>query len=280
MAPESKGVAIITGSERGIGKAIALRLADEGYDVALNDLPHAAESLERLAEEIKQKGRKSIVVTGDISVENNVRDLVEATVQNLGGVDVVSTICSYPGETNLKQQQMIANAATFNGGPFLKTTLDDWERIFAVNVHGAYLCFRYAAEQMVKQGRGGRLLAASSVAGKTGEPYVTAYSSTKWAIRGLVASVAKEFGKHGITANAYAPGIIDTPLWRTVAETLADGFGLQSADDVYEAEKRSNAVGYLGVPEDVANLVSFLVRKESHFVTGQTVSVNGGRFVG
>ncbi|KAF8622994.1 hypothetical protein AX15_006588 [Amanita polypyramis BW_CC] len=172
MTSESKGTVIVTGASGAIGRAIVAQLAEDGYDIAVNDLPRCQNSLESLADDIKKKGRKAIVVVGDVTVEDDVKKLVETTVEKLGGLDV-----------------MIANAGIYTGGPFLKTTVNDFDKIFAVNVRGTYLCLRYAAEQMIKQGRGGRIVAASSVAGMTGEPFVTLYGATKWAIRGLITSV-------------------------------------------------------------------------------------------
>jgi NAD(P)-dependent dehydrogenase (short-subunit alcohol dehydrogenase family) len=260
---QQQGVAIVTGSAQGIGEAIALRLADDGYDLALNDIPAKCEALQSVAEQVRKKGRRVIIFVGDVSVEEDVKQLVGSTVENLGSIDV-----------------MVANAGIFESDPLLETTVDKFDKIFAINVRGTYLCFRYAAEQMVKQGRGGRLLGASSVVGVTGAAFVSLYGATKWAIRGLVVSLAKEFGKHGITVNAYAPGIIHTtPMWATAREQLARSANVPDQSLVDEAEKEAAAVGYLGVPEDVANLVSFIVKKESHFITGQTMSVNGGRFV-
>lgn len=262
MTQQLVRVAIVTGSARGIGEAIALRLADDGYDVALNDIPRSQKLLESLAEKIRSKGRRAILALGDVSVEKDVKLLVERTVRQLGGVDV-----------------MIANAGIFQAGPFVDTTVENFEKVFSVNVRGTYLCFRYAAQQMIKQGRGGRLVAASSVAGVTGEPFVSLYGSTKWAIRGIVLSTARELGKYKITVNAYAPGIIHTPMWDTAKVELAESYGLQNPETVDEGEKGNVPLGYLGTPDDVANLVSFIVKKESHFITGQTLSVNGGRFV-
>ncbi|KAF8737107.1 hypothetical protein AX14_013464 [Amanita brunnescens Koide BX004] len=260
MKSESKGIAIVTGSAGALGKAIVSQLAEDGYDIALNDVPKNINALELLAEDVRKNGRKAIVVIGDVTVENDVKNLVETTSEKLGGLDV-----------------MVANAGIYNGGPFLETTLDDFEKIFAVNVRGVYLCFRYAAEKMIEQGRGGRLLAASSTAGETGASFLTLYGSTKWAIRGLVTSVAKEVGRHGITVNAYAPGPIgNTPMWADVMAKIAEGRGLQNSDSdaLMEAFAADTPVGYLGKPEDVANLVSFLVKKQSHFITGQTVISN------
>ncbi|KAF8327105.1 short chain oxidoreductase [Amanita rubescens] len=222
MASVSKGIAIVTGSAGALGKAIVSRLAEDGYDIALHDVPKNNNALESLAQDIRKKGRKAIVVVGDITVESDVKKLVETTIETLGGLDI-----------------MIANAGIYNGGPFLKTTVDDFDKIFAVNVRGTYLCFRYAAEKMITQGRGGRLLAASSVAGETGEPFTTLYCATKWAVRGLITSVAKEVGRHGITVNAYAPGIIGkTPMWGVAKAIFAEGFGLQNQEAVDEAVRR------------------------------------------
>ncbi|KAF8324520.1 short chain oxidoreductase [Amanita rubescens] len=206
---------------------------------------------------------KLFIVVGDVAVENDVKNLVDTTVEKLGGLDI-----------------LVANAGILGAGALLKSTVDDFDKIFAINVRGVYLCFRYAAEKMIAQGRGGRLLAASSMAGLTGIPLLSLYSSTKWAIRGLVTSVAKEVGRHGITVNAYAPGVMGTTsMWKDTKAYYTAELGLPSLDAIEESEMKETAVGYLGKPEDVANVISFLVKKESHFITGQTISVNGGRFV-
>ncbi|KAF9473930.1 NAD-binding protein [Pholiota conissans] len=186
-------VAFITGASRGIGMAIALRLAQDGYDIALNDiLPQKAE-LEVVQEEIRKSGKQAIICIGDVSVEEEVKRMVEDAVRELGSLNV-----------------MVANAGICITKPFLETTKGEFDRMYAVNVNGVFLCYKYAAMQMIKQGKGGRIIGASSITGKQGFSTLAGYSSTKFAVRGLTQSVASELAKYGITVNAYAPGAVDT----------------------------------------------------------------------
>ncbi|KAJ2915964.1 hypothetical protein MD484_g4429, partial [Candolleomyces efflorescens] len=184
------GVAVITGAAQGIGKAVALRLANDGFDISLNDLPSQLEGLNQVKAEIEAKGRKVYVVTGDVSVEADVQRIVEDTANHLGSVDV-----------------FVANAGVCLAKPFLDTTTEEWDRLTSINIRGTFLSYKYAAKQMIKQG----------------QPYLSAYGATKWAIRGITATAALEFGPHGITVNAYAPSAVPTPL----TENLATSFGLQ-----------------------------------------------------
>ncbi|KAF8068077.1 hypothetical protein FPV67DRAFT_1669945 [Lyophyllum atratum] len=249
----SKGVAFITGAAQGIGRAVALRLADDGFDIAINDLPRSRESLDELSREIVDKyGRKVCRVLGDVSVETEVEAMVACVTEDLEKLDV-----------------MVANAGVMMVKPMAETTAEDWDELFAVNVRGIFLCYKYAALQMVSQGGGGRIIGASSSTGKQGEANMTAYCASKFAIRGLTQAAAREYGPHGITVNAYAPGAIDTPLLQNMAGEDTDFFN---------KEAKRSAVGYIGNPGDIASIVSYLASKEAHFITGQSVSVNGGRF--
>jgi len=249
----SQGVAVVTGASQGIGRAIALRLADDGFDVAINDLPSAKESLESLAKEIAGKGKRTCIAIGNVSVELDVQNIISAVVQELGEINV-----------------MVANAGVCYALPVVDTTVEQWDRIFSINARGVFLCYKYAAIQMIKQGKGGRIVGASSVAGQRGEEYLGAYSSTKFAVRGLTQASAMEWGRHGITVNAYCPGAIET----TMLEGLGAAVG--SIEAFYQQCKDKSAVKHLGQTADVAALVSFLVSKEAHFVTGQSYGTNGG----
>ncbi|KAK0207578.1 hypothetical protein IW262DRAFT_1419483 [Armillaria fumosa] len=193
----SKGVAIITGSAQGIGKAIALRLADDGFDVAINDIPLDGKiaKLHDVQAEIIEKGRRCGVFPGDISKEEDVKSMVEGVVNTLGGLDV-----------------MVANAGVCPTASVLDYTVEQWDRAFSINARGTFLCYQYAAKQMIKQGRGGRIIGSSSSAGKQGVRMMSLYSSTKSAIRGLTQGAALDLGKFGITVNAYAPGAVDTEM--------------------------------------------------------------------
>ncbi|KAK0218615.1 hypothetical protein EDD85DRAFT_353344 [Armillaria nabsnona] len=196
-SPTSKGVAVVTGAGQGIGKAIALRLADDGFDIAVNDIALDAKinKLRDVQAEIIEKGRQCGVFPGDVSNEEDVKSIVEGVVNTLGGLDV-----------------MVANAGVCPTASVLDYTVEQWDRAFAINTRGAFLCYQYAAKQMIKQGRGGRIIGCSSSAGKQGLAMMSLYGATKSAIRGLTQGAALDLGKFGITVNAYAPGAVDTEM--------------------------------------------------------------------
>ncbi|KNZ82175.1 Diacetyl reductase [(S)-acetoin forming], partial [Termitomyces sp. J132] len=227
----------------GIGRAIALRLADDGFDVAVNDI--SATDLEALVEEIKSKQRKSSFYVADVSIEEQVKNLIRNVVECHGSLDV-----------------MVANAGIAVWKPFLETTEADWDKLLAVNVKGTFFCYKHAGAQMIAQGHGGRIIGASSLAGKRGTPIMAAYSATKFAIRSLTQSAAMAFGPHRITVNAYAPGPIETPMRMHIHNTIAD-----ELIGIRQLRQRS-PLGINGSPADIASLVSYLVSKEAGFVTG------------
>ncbi|KAF9253993.1 NAD(P)-binding protein [Marasmius fiardii PR-910] len=247
------GTCLITGSAQGIGKAIALRLAKDGFNVALNDLPSKQSELQQLENEIKGLGKetKTTIVTGDVSSEAEVKVMVERVAEELEGLDV-----------------MIANAGICPSGIMTEMTAEQWDKTFSVNSRGTFLCYKYAAIQMIKQGRGGRIIGASSLAGKRGGAYFSAYSATKFAVRGMTQSAAWELGRHGITVNAYAPDVIDTEMGQGVITDLQKFNPALSKATVFAR----TPFGRLGEADEVAALVSFLASKDSNFITGQTVS--------
>ncbi|KAK7454022.1 hypothetical protein VKT23_011533 [Stygiomarasmius scandens] len=257
-------IAIVTGASQGIGKAIALRLAKDGLHVALNDIPSKIDQLNAVSEEIKAvgPGRKSSVHTGDVSQEEDVKRMIEEVVETYGGLDV-----------------MIANAGIVIDKAFMETTVEEWDKIFSINARGVFLCYQHAAKQMIKQGRGvGSLaLVQSRANAEVIGQNVSSYSSTKFAVRGITQAAAGELGKHKITVNAYAPGMIDTQMARYMDESAQKKYNMKPGEflDTY---KSHSPLGYNGLPDDVAGLVSYLVSEEAHFITGQSVSVNGGVF--
>ncbi|KAF7377446.1 NAD(P)-binding protein [Mycena sanguinolenta] len=251
----SKGTALVTGSARGIGRAIALRLADDGFDVAVNDIPVQSEALAQLVAEISAKGRKSSLHIADVSLEDEVRGMVEAVVNHHGSLDV-----------------MVANAGIAKWTSVFDMTTEQWDLTMNVNARSAFLCYKYAGMQMIKQGKGGRIIGASSVLGKQGSPFNFAYTASKFAVRGLTQAAALEFGPHGITVNAYAPGAIDTDM---LPHVLPPG---TPRDTLLEEMKKLSPQKAVGTPTDIANVVSFIASKESSFITGQTMSVNGGTY--
>ncbi|KAI0312002.1 NAD(P)-binding protein [Amylostereum chailletii] len=240
-------VALVTGAARGIGRGIALRLASDGLDVAVNDIPPNRAALTSLVSEIEGMGRRGSVVTADVSDEIQVKGMVAQAVETLGGLDV-----------------MVANAGIYSFSTILNITTEDLHRIFSVNILGVLFCYKHAAKQMVEQGRGGRIIGAASVAGIEGLPDVLSYSMSKFAVRGLTHGSATELAKYGITVNAYAPGAIDTDM-------------LASAQIETESEDRDSyvtgiPVGRLGQPSDIAQLVSFFASERSSFVTGVSLA--------
>ncbi|KAK7032770.1 NAD(P)-binding protein [Favolaschia claudopus] len=253
----AKGVAFVTGAAQGIGRSIALRLAADGFDVAVNDITAKSAELDTLVDEIKQKGRKSSKHAGDVSNDETVRKMIEAVVGEHGRLDV-----------------MVANAGI--AGPFgkklIEVSAEQFDRVMQVNTRSMFLCYKYAGLQMIKQGGGGRIIGACSVTGKKAMQTQAAYSASKFAVRGLTQAAALELGEHGITVNAYAPGAIDTPMLRGTATSQ------EESDAMTEMFKKMSPLGMLGTPEDIASLASFLASKESHFITGQTISSNGGIF--
>ncbi|CAA7268621.1 unnamed protein product [Cyclocybe aegerita] len=257
-----KGIALVTGASRGIGRSIALRLSRDGFKLALNDLPSSKEVLEEVQSEIINNGGQAMTVPGDVSVEKDVESMVTNVAETYGGLDV-----------------MVANAGIATIVPLLESTTQQFERILSVNVIGVYHCYKYAALQMVKQGRGGRIIGASSIAGKQGWPFASFYSASKFAIRGLTQSAALELGKHRITVNAYAPGGVPTPMLEDIAKDL---MGHLANSGFSTTDHRAQVIGAANrrhtTPEEIANLVTFLASKESEPITGQTVSINGGLY--
>ncbi|KAG2138200.1 acetoin reductase family protein, partial [Suillus cothurnatus] len=243
--PTPKAVAVVTGSAQGIGRSIAIRLAGDGYDIVINDLESKKEHLEEVKKEITANfpERRVLAVFGNVSVEEDVKGLIESTVKEFGSLNV-----------------FVANAGICKSKSLLvETTSDDFESVFSVNVKGTFYSYKYAAQQMIAQGEGGRIIGASSIAGKKG----SAYCASKFAVRGLTQSAAIELGRNGITVNAYAPGIIKTPMGK-------------SRDLCF---KQLSSVGDIGTTQDVSSLVSFLVTPEARFITGVCIiSIDGGTF--
>ncbi|KAJ8519024.1 hypothetical protein ONZ45_g3981 [Pleurotus djamor] len=255
-ASTSTRVAIVTGAPDGIGRAVAIRLAQDGLDVVLSGREPRMDKLNGVAAEIRKScpERRVEIITADVTSQSDIDNLVLQTKERLGSVDV-----------------MVANAGTFGSTSVLNSTVQQFDEIFDVNFHGVLYCFQAAAKVMVEQNRGGRLIAASSIAGKKGLPKVAGYCASKAAVRALTQSAAAELGGYGITVNGYAPGVVDTPLLRRSGEESAANEGA-----TIEQVLAGAAIKRIGHPDDVANVVSFLASEKSSYITGQTISIDGG----
>ncbi|KAK8137793.1 hypothetical protein PG984_001173 [Apiospora sp. TS-2023a] len=273
--------AIVTGSGQGIGKAIALRLAADGYDVCINDIGANRQNCEQVAEEIRGMGRRSCVAIADVSKRDEVVQLVQTSFKELGPL-----------------KTMVANAGITQVKPILSMTTPEVERLFAVNVLGVDHCFAEAARQLVAQGTctaedPGKLVAAASIAGFKPMALLGHYSATKWAVRGLTHAYAVELARHHVTANGYAPGIVGTGMWDLIDAGMAaaeeeeeqlktggggggDGKKLEKGDVMRRYARQGSVSERVSVPEDVAKVVSFLASPDSDYVTGQTQIVDGG----
>ncbi|KAL1717761.1 hypothetical protein EV715DRAFT_291881 [Schizophyllum commune] len=255
-------VAIVTGAAQGLGKAIALRLAKDGHAVGLNDIPSKKDALDEVAKEIVKTNGRAVVHVGDVSKQEVVQNLIDTVVGTLGGLHV-----------------MVANAGMARPAPFLEgesmpsahtKSLETFNQVMSVNTTGLFLCYQLAGRKMIELGsKDGRIIGASSIGGKQPLRGLTSYTASKFAVRGLTQSAALALGPHGITVNSYAPGLIDTPLAFT--PHLEDHTDL--AFDKYSATAPLRRVGQA---EEVAALVSFLASKESGYMTGQTLSIDGG----
>ncbi|GMK57191.1 hypothetical protein CspeluHIS016_0400250 [Cutaneotrichosporon spelunceum] len=250
-------VAVITGAAQGIGAAIAARLAKDGFDLALADVASAQPALAKLVADLAVDGRRVVAVTCDVRRKDDVDAMVAEAVAQLGRVDV-----------------MIANAGIAPVGPFLDVTVDTMDNLHAVNVRGVFLCYQAAARQMIKQGGGGKLIAACSTAGWQGYPGFSMYSATKFAVRSLNQSAAKELGRHGITCNVYCPSPVDTQMWTDIDKTLSAHLG-GAEGTLTQSRVSVTPMGRLVRADDVANLVSFLAGPDSGFISGESIVVSG-----
>lgn len=253
---EVRKVALVTGAGTGIGKAIALRLCDDGYDIAINDIDSAAAAA--VAAEIIAKGRRAMTAEADVSNCSAVNAMVDKVVAELGSLDAI-----------------VCNAGINIVKPFLDFTEEDLQRIFSINVFGVINCVQAAARQMIKQGRGGKIINAASAGGKRGVEYLAAYVGTKFSVVGLTQSAALELAKHGITVNAYCPGAVDTGMWDMIDEKMGVYVNAKKGETLKKRVEKI-PLGRVGLPTDVAKLVSFLASPDSDYITGQSLVVDGG----
>lgn len=236
--------AVVTGGGRGIGKAICLKLGGLGANVAAVDILRSEASA--TAKEVEALGRKAVAVACDVSSPAEVRAMFTEVAGSLGGVHI-----------------LVNNAGITRDNLMMRMSDDDWKKVIDVNLSGVFNCCREASKYFVKQ-RFGRVVNVSSVVGLMGNAGQVNYSASKAGIIGLTKSVAKELATRGVTANAVAPGYIDTEMTRAISE------------EARSALISLIPVAKLGKVDDVADVVAFLVSEDADYITGQVINVDGG----
>ena len=241
----SNKVAIVTGSGRGIGREIALKLAEVGATIVVNDIGEP-ENLEEMVEEVKKMKRDSLAVIADVSSADDVNRLIATAIDTYGRIDI-----------------LVNNAGITRDQLLLRMSDEDWDNVLRVNLRSVFLCTRAVLRHMIKQ-RWGRIISISSIVGIIGNPGQANYASAKAGIIGFTKSIAKEVASRGITVNAIAPGFIETPMTQKLDEKQRDEL------------KQHIPVGYIGSPRDVAEAVAFLASEEARYITGQVLGIDGG----
>ncbi len=243
-----KQTALITGAARGIGRAIALRLAKDGVNVVIN-YTTAEKEAEETAREAEKLGVQALLVQADVSKEEEVEELFEKAMTLTGRIDI-----------------LINNAGITRDNLILRMKEEDFDRVIEINLKGSYNCMKKASRIMLKQ-RYGRIVNISSVVGFRGNPGQVNYAASKAGVIGMTKSLAKELASRNITVNALAPGMIETKM----SEQMSEAAKKQMLSMI--------PAGRIGRPEDVANAAAFLAGEEAAYITGQVLCVDGGMAV-
>ncbi len=274
MKQLSGKTAVITGSGRrgGLGEAIAKRLAEDGANIVISDIGQSRDAatgkdhigttdeMESIAADMRAQGVEASTCVCDVRSLEEVRKLAEHAKDSHGSLDI-----------------WINNAGIgYIMKPLLDVTEDDWRAVIDVNLSGAFFGVKSAAEIMVAQGKGGRIINVASQAAKSGFPHAQAYTSSKHGLVGLVRSAATELGAHNITVNNVCPNHVTTALGAWQNEYFAEVTGADSVEDYLKAMAARIPMGRPGLPEDTANAVAFLCSDEAKYITAESMNVSGG----
>jgi 3-oxoacyl-[acyl-carrier protein] reductase len=237
--------ALITGSSRGIGKAVAFKLAEHGANVIINGTSDSSR-IDQVVSEIRDRGGESLGILADISTSEGVTGLVTAAVEKYGSIDI-----------------LVNNAGINRDGLIIKMSEADWNDVLRINLTSVFLCTKACLRYMIKK-RWGRIINLSSIIGVSGNAGQANYAASKAGIIGFTKATAKEVGSRGITVNAVAPGYIETDMTHQ----------LDSAQT--ERIKSMTALGKTGTPNDVAEAIAFLASDKANYITGQVLGIDGG----
>lgn len=237
--------AIVTGGSRGIGKAIALKLAELGANIVVN-YTRNPQRAEEVVQAIEGMGKKAMAVKADVSNKDEIDELIKVTEEKFSTIDI-----------------LVNNAGITKDTLFMRMKEEDWDSVIDINLKGTYNCTKTVIKKMIKQ-KSGRIINMASVVGITGNIGQANYAASKAGIIGFTKSIAKELATRGIHVNAVAPGFIQTDMTDVLSDEIKD----QIIDKI--------PMKQLGKPEDVANVVAFLCSDEARYITGQVINVDGG----
>jgi NAD(P)-dependent dehydrogenase (short-subunit alcohol dehydrogenase family) len=254
-------VAIVVGSGRGIGKAIALTFAQEGADVVLVDLEKMKSQLEEVAQEITQQGGKATAMTADATDESQVNNVVDETIRRSGKIDI------------------LVNSAGLRGPlvPVHEISEQEWDSVLAVNLKAVFLCCKAVLKVMINQ-KSGSIVSISGTAGKEGMALRGSLCAAKWGLLGLTQTIAKEAGPYGIRANVICPGGMDEPDLRTMYAERAKGLGMEFSE-LEKSILELTPLRKYAKHEEVAKAALFLASSDSSHTTGEALNVSGGRLM-
>jgi 3-oxoacyl-[acyl-carrier protein] reductase len=241
-------VSLVTGSSRGIGRCVALKLAHEGSDVVVNYLEHKKKA-DEVVDSIKAMGRKVIEIKTDVSDFSQVDQMVKHTLNTLGQIDI-----------------LVNNAGIYKDKTLKKMGKETWDEVLKVNLDGVFNCTRAAINHM-KERKTGRIINISSFVGQTGNVGQANYAASKAGVIGLTKTIARELANYNITVNAIAPGFVDTDMTRILPK------------DILESILKRIPLGRLATPDEIAHAVLFLASDEASYITGQVINVNGGIYI-
>lgn len=248
--------ALVTGAGQGIGRAIALRLANDRANIAIVDMNE--DKMMAAAKEVEAIGRKATIFRADVSSRDEVYAAVKHVEEKLGSFDI-----------------MINNAGIAQVNPLLNVTPEEFDKVMKINVNGALWGIQAAAKKFIERKQKGKIISACSIAGHDGYAMLGAYCATKFAVRALTQAAAKELASFGITVNAYCPGVVGTSMWTEIDKRFSELTGAKIGE-TYNKYVGGIALGRAETPEDVANFVSYLAGPDSDYMTGQSPLIDGG----